>query len=888
MYTLVKALPAAKSRSLLQSDSEQIYRKGIPVLLKHYSTSMDGQFSCCVKSLGCEDVFEFEGLTDRPQGTAEILRQVIKVAVAREESKYSSICWLSKISCFAEGAIEERWKLCCKILVKNATSLSDHLPIKSNNLFDIYAPGEPSKISDAWSPRDFYDNVCVPDKVGTPTEDASLDPLNGDLKCQLYPFQKRAVKWLLHREGPDTAGRQAMNQKQQDTQQKLPQGFIRTTDVDGKEWMVSRCLSIATKNERLVQGYASQIKGGILSEEMGLGKTVEMIALICLRRRSQSMSRPMSEESLVQSPATLIITPLAILRQWESELRALAPHLKVFIYEGVRNERKILDNDQLVARLAQQDVVLTTYNVLGREVHYTTGANPTRDMRYRKVYEQRKSPLTQIMWWRVVLDEAQMVESGVSNAAKVAQVIPREHAWAVSGTPVKKDSQDLLGLLIFLRFEPYCHSVKLWNRMIQNHRDVFHAIFRTIALRHTKDQIKDELQLPSQIRVIINVPFTEVEEQHYSTMYQEMCRDCGLDLNGSPLREDWDPSSPAIVEKMRTWLARLRQTCLHPEVGSRNRRALGASKGPLRTVDEVLDVMTEQNETASRTEERTLLLSRIRRGQVLEHANQSHCALRLWKEVLEEARLIVESDRQQLKFETSALGITDESIDSQDSAAMENMNTSRVGVYRHRLRSALEIEHICTFFVANAYFQIKSNTDHVEPESAAYKELEKAEESNYELAKALRQEMLAESFRKADAYMKRIRAKVFNRDIVQVPSIKEIKDQGGIESRDLLARIQNLFRAINNQARQLAEWRQKQIDLVLLPLVDKEESDVQGDEYEISTKQQDEVYVHMVSSCWNLCSPESNADSGFHLGRTTSDCVRSSRFHDRSDQYTYR
>ena len=71
-------------------------------------------------------------------------------------------------------------------------------------------------------------------------------------------------------------------------------------------------------------------------------------------------------------------------------------------------------------------------------------------------------------------------------------------------------------------------------------------------------------------------------------MFQEMCADCGVGPDGAPLKDDWDPNSPAVVEKMRNWLSRLRQTCLHPQVGLRNRKALGSSKGPLRTVAEVL------------------------------------------------------------------------------------------------------------------------------------------------------------------------------------------------------------------------------------------------------------------------------------------------------------
>ena len=839
--TCCKVLSA--SRDSPPANSERIYWKGVPVLLKHYAKLPDGLFSCRIKSLHGDDSIEFEGLADLAPETMVILRQVIKVAAKRIDSQFSSSCWLSKNQ-NPEGVInDDDWTLCCKLLARRAASLSDQIPIKPNNLFDQYAFDEPPSTYDAWSPRDFYDNVCVPSKAGNLAEDNSLDPLLEGLTCRLYPFQKRAVKWLLQREGQDIAGKAVAR-----TRDKLPHGFVRTADADGAEWMVSRCLDIATKDEEVVQDYASQIKGGILSEEMGLGKTVEMIALMCLHKRKGSandIANGPTEDSLVHSSATLIITPHAILRQWESELKSLAPHLKVMIYEGVRTERKRVDNDQLVARLAECDVILTVYNVLGREIHYTAGAVPVRNMRYNKIYERKKSPLTQIKWWRVVLDEAQMVESGISNAAKVAQIIPREHAWAVSGTPVKRDSQDLLGLLIFLRFEPYCLSVKLWNRLIQHHRDIFREIFRTLALRHTKDQVKDELQLPPQTRVIINVPFTMIEEQHYSTMYEQMCTDCGLDLNGSPLKAGWDPDSPAVVEKMRKWLARLRQTCLHPEVGITNRRALGASKAPLRTVEEVLNVMTDQNDTATRAEERALMLSRIRGGQILEHANRSHDALNIWIEVLEEAKSTVKNDRQQLSSQAARLGLADDLIDHRDVSDTEDPNTSQTGLYRHRLRSSLEIEHMCTFFVANAYFQIKSNVNLTEPGSAAFKELEKLEESSYELAKLVRQEMLAGALRKADTQMEKVRAKASNREIVQVPNVECINGSGGIESRDILARINDLFAAINAQGEQLDTWRQKLVELVLLPLVDKEEIDLQGDEYETSTKQQDEVYVYM-------------------------------------------
>lgn len=152
---------------------------------------------------------------------------------------------------------------------------------------------------------------------------------------------------------------------------------------------------------------------------------------------------------------------------------------------------------------------------------------------------------------------------------------------------MRKDLKDLLGLLDFLHYEPYSQSASLWNRLLSSFPSTFRELFGEIALRHVKDQVRDELHIPPQKRVIITVPFTSVEEQHYSQLFQQMCDDCGVDRDGSPNVEDWDPGSWRTISKMRTWLTRLRQTCLHPQVGGQNRKNLGGTEGrPLRTVGE--------------------------------------------------------------------------------------------------------------------------------------------------------------------------------------------------------------------------------------------------------------------------------------------------------------
>jgi E3 ubiquitin-protein ligase SHPRH len=106
-----------------------------------------------------------------------------------------------------------------------------------------------------------------------------------------------------------------------------------------------------------------------------------------------------------------------------------------------------------------------------------------------------------------------------------------------------------------------------------------------------------------------------------------------------------------------TRLVRLRQSCVHPEVGGKNRRALGGNENVLRTVDQVLEVMMEQTDVSIRTEQRTLLLSKLRRGQLFENGPRVKEAFEIWDSAAREASAIVEECREALRMETARISI---------------------------------------------------------------------------------------------------------------------------------------------------------------------------------------------------------------------------------------
>jgi E3 ubiquitin-protein ligase SHPRH len=129
--------------------------------------------------------------------------------------------------------------------------------------------------------------------------------------------------------------------------------------------------------------------------------------LICLHPRT-ALSTELIFDDFTSSRvkpvrATLIITPPSILEQWRSELQTHAPSLKVMHYTRMQSDRDDSANQKLMEELAQQDVVLITYQVAAHEIHFAQPP-PNRSLRHAKRFQPRRSPLVQLSWWRVCLD----------------------------------------------------------------------------------------------------------------------------------------------------------------------------------------------------------------------------------------------------------------------------------------------------------------------------------------------------------------------------------------------------------------------------------------------------------------------------------------------------
>ncbi|KAK1261023.1 hypothetical protein QJS04_geneDACA023447 [Acorus gramineus] len=263
-----------------------------------------------------------------------------------------------------------------------------------------------------------------------------------------------------------------------------------------KEW-----LAWALKQE------ASEMKGGILADEMGMGKTIQAISLV-LSARSIERTETSGGASggLPSVRTTLVVCPLVAMIQWMGEIAAHTEKgsVRVLAYHGAKRGKELAEKG-----FGGYDFVLTTYstvegeyrnyvmepkvrcewcqklfrpNRLQMHLSYYCGPFASKTAKQakqikkskvlskgpvkKKVYNDRKkardgslknSPLHSVKWERIILDEGHSIKDRRSNTARAIFALESTYRWALSGTPLQNRVGELYSLIRFLQVSPYSH-----------------------------------------------------------------------------------------------------------------------------------------------------------------------------------------------------------------------------------------------------------------------------------------------------------------------------------------------------------------------------------------------------------------------------------------------
>jgi superfamily II DNA or RNA helicase len=309
-----------------------------------------------------------------------------------------------------------------------------------------------------------------------------------------------------------------------------PEGFmgrLRDYQSEGLGWM------------RFLQRFSF---GGCLADDMGVGKTAQVLALLESRRELAAGGEAVGP--------SLVVVPKSLVFNWKQEAARFTPQLRVLDYTGLARNGNDFNGF---------DVVLTTYGTLRRDA----------------------LRLKDVDFDYVVLDEAQAVKNADTESSKAVRLLRGRYRLALSGTPVENHLGELWTLFEFLNpgMLGAASAFKVAGGAMRNpgeetRRVLAHAL-RPFILRRTKEQVARELPPKTEQTVYCEMEpaqrkLYEELRQHYRESLLQRIESVGL-----------AKSKIQILEA----LLRLRQAACHPGMLDPKRAGDPSAK---------LDVLLEQ------------------------------------------------------------------------------------------------------------------------------------------------------------------------------------------------------------------------------------------------------------------------------------------------------
>jgi hypothetical protein len=284
--------------------------------------------------------------------------------------------------------------------------------------------------------------------------------------------------------------------------------------------------------------------GACLADDMGLGKTVQLLALEALNRSSGKRA------------PTLVVCPMSMVGPWEREAARFAPALSVHVHHGSGRL-------EVTSAAAGQDLVITTYALAAKDA----------------------DALGDVVWDRVVLDEAQNIKNSASRQARAVRGLTARHRVALTGTPVENRLSELWSIMDFL------------NPGMLGSASGFRARFAVPVERYGDDEAAARLRrvtrpfllrrLKTDPKVISDLP-EKIEMKQLCTLTLEQASLYQAVLDDMLLKID---ESEGIERKglVLATMSRLKQVCNHPAQLLGDGFPIAGRSGKLARLEEILE-----------------------------------------------------------------------------------------------------------------------------------------------------------------------------------------------------------------------------------------------------------------------------------------------------------
>ena len=287
---------------------------------------------------------------------------------------------------------------------------------------------------------------------------------------------------------------------------------------------------------------------------MGLGKTLQIIALLEAKKES-----------------AMIVCPASLVYNWESEVNRFAPDLSVLPVVGEQKKR-----EQMLKGYENYHIIITSYDLLKRDIELYESCS----FRY------------------CIADEAQYIKNPTTRVARAVKRIRADIRFALTGTPIENRLSDLYSIFDFVMpgyLKDYVSFKTDYEIPIVQQQDEtillrLQRFVHPFILRRKKEEVLKDL--PPKMEHVIYVKMTDKQRELYNAR---------LSLLRKELREKTEKEWQEDRLKILAELTRLRQICCAPDICYENYDG-GSGK---------MDTCMELIEEAVEGEHRTLVFSQF-------------------------------------------------------------------------------------------------------------------------------------------------------------------------------------------------------------------------------------------------------------------------------------
>ncbi|KAI9765896.1 MAG: hypothetical protein M1840_007037 [Geoglossum simile] len=308
----------------------------------------------------------------------------------------------------------------------------------------------------------------------------------------------------------------------------------------GADWMVKRELS-------------STEKGGILADAMGLGKTLQMLAVMVGN----------APDSGTKCRTTLLVVPSSVIDQWQNEILT---HVEKNFFNHVLHYKR--SKEIPLSILETCDVIITSYAEVVASCPLPSPAKAD-DLGMLKITEELRRSWTErgllhsMKFHRVVLDESHVIKNHRSRTSVACYMLNAEYRWALSGTPIHNRIEEIFPYFRFLRVQYttdfYHFRKEFCDPDSEECNTRLLTLLGTLMIRRT---LKDKM---------FNRPIVELPQAHTSVKRIEFSKEerCLYEIIEDRFRTDFNAhlKEGTAVRNYRTMvvkLLRLRQLTAHP------------------------------------------------------------------------------------------------------------------------------------------------------------------------------------------------------------------------------------------------------------------------------------------------------------------------------------